>query len=65
MHFVFNDLELLRKFNIYVAKKRGWLPSNYGYTAKKDDSVEFETAKEYKQIRIELAINTNNVLMLQ
>jgi len=65
MHFVFNDLELLRKFNIYVAKKRGWLPSNYGYTAKKDDSVDFETAKEYKQIGTELSINTNNVLMLQ
>lgn len=64
VHFIFNDLEMLRKFNIYVAKKRGWLPANYGYT-KDQDFKDFETKKEYKQIGNELAIDTKKVLMLQ
>jgi hypothetical protein len=63
MHFVFDDLEMLRKFNIYVAKQKGWLPSNYGYTAKQEFK-DFETTKEYKQIGTELAIDTKKVLML-
>lgn len=63
VHLIFNDLEMLRKFNIYVAKQKGWLPSNYGYTAKQEFK-DFETAKEYKQIGTELAIDTKKVLML-
>ena len=64
VHLVFNDLDMLRRFNLFVAKKRGWLPMNYGYTAKQEFK-DFESAKDYKQIGKELAINTNNVLMLQ
>jgi len=46
-----------------VAKKRGWLPNNYGYT--KDQGFEgFEPKKDYKQIGKELAIDTKKVLML-
>lgn len=65
VHLIFNDLDMLRRFNIFVGKKRGWLPMNYGYTKEYDSSYDFETKKEYKQIGTELAINTNNVLMLQ
>lgn len=65
VHLVFNDLDMLRRFNLFVAKKRGWLPMNYGYTKEYDSNYDFETKKEYKQIGTELAINTNNVLMLQ
>lgn len=65
VHLVFNDLYMLRRFNLFVAKKRGWLPMNYGYTKEYDSSYDFETKKEYKQIGTELAINTKNVLMLQ
>ena len=65
VHLVFNDLYMLRRFNLFVAKKRGWLPMNYGYTKEYDSSYDFETKKEYKQIGTELAINTENVLMLQ
>ena len=65
VHFVFNDLEILRKFNIFLAKKRNWLPSDYGYTEKRDTRFNFESEKEYKQIGTELAINTKNVLMLK
>lgn len=64
VHLVFNDLDMLRRFNLFVAKKRGWLPMNYGYTKEYDSNYSFETKKEYKQIGTELAINTNNVLML-
>lgn len=64
VHFIFNDLELLRKFNIYIAKKRGWLPANYSYSEKRNKDVDFESKKEYKQIGNELAINTSEVLMI-
>lgn len=65
VHLVFNDLDMLRRFNICVAKKRNWLPSDYSYTEKRDARVDFETDKEYKRTGKELAINTKNVLMLQ
>ena len=64
MHLVFNDLDILRRFNIFVGKKRNYLPSDYGYT-EKQNFKDFETAKEYQRIGKELAINTKNVLMLQ
>ena len=39
MHLVFNDLDMLRRFNIYVGKKKSWLPSDYGYTEKRNKDV--------------------------
>ena len=66
VHLIFNDLDMLRRFNIYVGKKKNWLPSDYGYTEERNKDVDFETDKEYQQIKgSELAINTKNVLMLQ
>lgn len=63
IHLVFNDLDMLRRFNIFVGKKRNYLPSDYGYT-EKQNFKDFETAKQYKQIGTELAIDTKKVLML-
>jgi hypothetical protein len=64
VHITFLDLDILRKFNIFIAKKRNWLPSDYGYNPKRNKDVNFETDKEYKQIGTELAISTKNILML-
>ena len=64
VHLVFNDLDMLRKFNIYVGKKKSWLPSDYGYTEKRNKDVDFETDKDYQRIGKELAIDTKNILML-
>lgn len=64
VHLVFNDLDMLRRFNIYVGKKKNWLPSDYGYTEKRNKDVDFETDKEYQRFGKELAIDTKNVLML-
>ena len=64
MHLVFNDLDMLRRFNIYVGKKKSWLPSDYGYTEKRNKDVDFETDKDYQRIGKELAIDTKNILML-
>lgn len=64
VHLVFNDLEMLRRFNIYVGKKKGYLPMDYGYT-KEQSFTDFESKKEYIQIGKELAIDTKNVLMLK
>ena len=64
VHLVFNDLDMLRRFNIYVGKKNNWLPSDYGYTEKRNKDVDFETDKEYQRFGKELAIDTKNVLML-
>ena len=63
IHLVFNDLDMLRRFNIFVGKKRNYLPSDYGYT-EKQNFKDFESAKEYKQYGNELAIDTKKVLML-
>ena len=63
VHLVFVSQEMLRRFNIYVAKKRNYLPSDYGYT-EKQNFKDFETTKEYKQYGSELAIDTKKVLML-
>ena len=63
VHLIFNDLDILRRFNIFIGKRRNYLPSDYGYTAKQEFK-DFESAKDYKQIGTELAINTNNVLMI-
>lgn len=63
VHLVFNDLDMLRRFNIFVGKKRNYLPSDYGYT-EKQNFKDFEPAKEYKQYGQELAIDTKKVLML-
>ena len=63
VHLVFNDLDMLRRFNIFVGKKRNYLPSDYGYT-EKQEFKDFEPSKEYKQIGTELAIDTKKVLML-
>ena len=65
VHLVFNDLDMLRKFNIYVGKKKSWLPSDYGYTEKRNKDVDFETDKDYQRIGKELAIDTKNILMLK
>ena len=65
MHLVFNDLEILRRFNIYVAKKRNWLPSDYSYSEKRNKDVDFETDKEYRQIKgSELSIESPKQFLL-
>ena len=65
IHLVFNDLDMLRRFNIFVGKKRNYLPSDYSYSEKRNKDVDFETDKEYQQIKgSELAIDTKKVLML-
>ena len=64
VHLVFVSQEILRRFNIYVAKKRNWLPSDYSYSEKRNKDVDFETDKDYQRIGKELAIDTKNILML-
>jgi hypothetical protein len=64
VHFVFNDLDMLRKFNIYIGKKKNFLPDDYGYTTKQEFDG-FESAKEYKQIKgSELSITSPSQLLL-
>ena len=55
LHLWFNDLELLKKFNIFGANKKGWLPNGYGkksYSEMNEEEKEvvnsFEGKKEYE-----------------
>lgn len=74
-HIVFKDLELLKKFNIFAGRNRGWLPYSYGKKAYEDlDSREkevidsFEGEKSYREIfaRAEdFLINIPGMLMLE
>lgn len=56
-HIVFNNDELLKKFNIFGSQKKGWLPPSYGkknYSAMEPEERqvvdEFEGEEEYKQV---------------
>ena len=55
-HIVFKDEELLKKFNLYGAQKKGWLPPSYGkktYEEMKPEEKavveEFEGKEEYEK----------------
>ena len=56
-HIVFNNEELLKKFNIFGSQHKGWLPPSYGKKAYKDMTAEekavvneFEGEKEYNKV---------------
>lgn len=56
-HFVFKDMELLEKFNLYASMKKGWLPPNYGKKRYKDMSPEekhvvdsFQGKEQYERV---------------
>lgn len=56
-HITFNNIELLKKFNIFGSQYKGWLPPSYGKKAYKDMTTEekavvneFEGEKEYNKI---------------
>ncbi len=56
-HIVFNNDELLKKFNIFGSQKKGWLPPSYGKATYKDMTAEekavvneFEGEKEYSKV---------------
>lgn len=56
-HIVFNDDELLKKFNIFGSQHKGWLPPSYGKKSYEDMTTEeksvvneFEGEKEYKKV---------------
>lgn len=56
-HIVFNDDELLKKFNIFGSQHKGWLPPSYGKKAYKNMTTEekavvndFEGENEYKKV---------------
>lgn len=56
-HIIFNNDELLKKFNIFGSQHKGWLPPSYGKKAYKDMTTEekavvneFEGEKEYNKV---------------
>lgn len=56
MHIYFTDLDLLKKFNIFGANKKGWLPPTYGKKPYGDMTQEekevvksFEGEREYQK----------------
>ena len=56
-HIVFNNDELLKKFNIFGSQHKGWLPPSYGKKTYKDMTAEekavvneFEGEKEYSKV---------------
>lgn len=56
-HIIFNDDELLKKFNIFGSQHKGWLPPSYGKKSYEDMTIEekavvneFEGEKEYGKV---------------
>ena len=75
-HIVFNNDELLKKFNIFGSQKKGWLPPSYGKKQYKDMTTEEKTVvnefdgneTEYNktmQNRKYYLFDSNSVLMLE
>lgn len=75
-HIVFNNEELLKKFNIFGSQKKGWLPPSYGKKRYKDMTAEEKTVvnefdgneTEYNktmQNRKYYLFDSNSVLMLE
>ena len=55
-HLIFNNADILRRFNVAACKGKGWLPPDYGYKTYKEldckskDTIDsFEGAKSYKK----------------
>lgn len=74
-HLIFLNEELLKKFNIFASKKKGWLPPSYG-KCKYDDMSEkekqvindFEGKESYNKTMKNLdyyIYDSNQILMLQ
>lgn len=70
VHFEFKDLDILRRFNVLVCKKKGWLPMEYSNkpynNLNSDQEVivqEFEGKSNYKVISGDLI--QNNLLQIE
>lgn len=74
-HIVFNNEELLKKFNIFGAQHKKWLPPSYGKKQYKDMTQEekqvvneFEGEKEYNKVinnTTYYIFNCNNLSLLE
>lgn len=75
LHVWFKDLDLLKKFNIFGANKKGWLPDCYGKKAYKDMTKEekaviddFQGEKDYNEViknnNYYMHLSTSNMLQL-
>ena len=73
-HLTFLDEDLLKRFNIYAATNKGWLPPSYGkktysqMTKEEQEVIDnFEGEKEYKKVinnKDYYIYNSNEILML-
>ena len=73
-HLTFLDEDLLKRFNIYAATNKGWLPPSYGkktysqMTKEEQEVIDnFEGEKEYKKVinnKDYYIYNPNEILML-
>lgn len=74
-HIIFNNEELLKKFNIFGSQYKGWLPPSYGKKAYKDMTAEeknvvneFEGEKEYNKVvsnKEYYLFDGNNLILLE
>ena len=74
-HIVFNNPELLKKFNIFGSQHKGWLPPSYGRKAYRDMTEEektvvneFQGEKEYDKVvsnKEYYLFDSNNLVLLE
>ena len=74
-HITFTNEELLKKFNIFGAQHKGWLPPSYGKKTYKDMTPEekvvvndFEGEAEYNKVMSNsqyYLFDANNITMLE
>ena len=72
-HLVFKDMDLLEKFNMFAAQKKGWLPPEYGRKRYKDMDKEaqhvvdsFQGKQKYEEVmaKADYFLNTGTETLL-
>ena len=75
IHLWFKNMELLKKFNIFGANKKGWLPNGYGtkaYEAMTEDEKhvidDFQGKQDYNRVVREnnyyMQLDTSNIMQI-
>ena len=60
IHLAFKDLDLLRRFNLFACKERGWLPASYGTKPKEEMTKdEMSMAKSFESKMSEYRVIPN------
>jgi hypothetical protein len=63
IHMTFNDMDILRRFNVTACKGKGWLPEDYAAKPYKELSCEERDTVDTFEGKVSYSKNLNRVLI--